>query len=79
MRKSSIKKEIQELLSKHNIDLNFQTPQKQDVIDEFLDRILLNDINFGSNDFQKTQTSDVGVQTINDDTVVDRIESTIKK
>ena len=51
MKKSSIKKEIQELLSKHNIDLNFQTPQKQDVIDEFLDRILLNDINFGSNDF----------------------------
>jgi hypothetical protein len=51
MKQGAIKKEIQEILSKHNIDLSFQTPQKQDVIDEFLDRILLNDINYGPNDF----------------------------
>ena len=79
MKQGAIKKEIQEILSKHNIDLSFQTPQKQDVIDEFLDRILLNDINYGPNDFQKPETADVGVQTINDDSVVQKIEQTMKK
>ena len=63
-------------MKKHNIDLSFQTPQKHDIIDAFLDKILLNDINYGSFSFgNKMDSSDVGVQTHGDDNIVFEIES----
>lgn len=51
-----------------------------DLIDDFLERILLNDINYhGALEISKAQTSDIGIQTDDCSRIIGKLEDTINQ
>ena len=78
-KKNLIKKDIIEVLNKYCVDFTFQENKKLVTVENFVDRMLLNDINLDKN-IIKVQpeiiinTSNASVQTETDNRAINMIE-----
>ena len=63
---------------KNKVDLSHQADDKSALINDFIDKMLLHDIGFGSSVKKAAMTSNVGVQTDPDNKAVHIIENKLE-